>query len=194
MLPNDLIIEINNSVFLPPRDKAVEKLECWELGGVALSDTSEPFQYYWNGYIKGKAIYLKRQDSLPTTLLAFFGKVTEFSFSFDQNMRPIIVYVEDNITKLYWYDSTVAQNVITEYLGISNPKLSLDDKRKFNVGNSDIIFAYISEYNKLCYRLQRERYGAEHILLTDDTKSETNPLQLFEIGMGTENRFLFDTN
>lgn len=194
MLPNGVISESDNSDFLPPRNKITGKLECWELGGVAISNTSQPFQYFWYGFVKGNAIYIQREGHEPIAVLAFFGKVTEMSFTFDQNMRTTIAYVEDNIAKFYWYDSLTSQNVITEYPNIKNPKLSLDDKRNFNVANSDIIFAYISDNNKLCYRLQRERYGAEHVLLVDDTKTELKPLELFDIGMSTENRFLFDTN
>lgn len=194
MLPDDTLIELDSSSFLPPRNKVTSATECWEIGGIALSDTSEPFKYYWYGYVKGKAIYLHRSGAEPVTVLAFAGSVTEMSFTFDQNMRPTITYVENGVAKLYWYDASVAKNVLTLYPNITNPRLSLDDKRKFNIGNSDIIFAYVVDHNRLCYRLQRERYGAEHVLLTDTTKSDDEPLELFTIGMSIENRFLFETN
>lgn len=194
MLPDDTLIELDKGSFLPPRNKATSATECWELGGIALSDSSEPFQYYWYGYVQGKAIYLHRSGAERITVLAFAGSVTEMSFSFDQNMRPTITYVENGVAKLYWYDASVAKNVLTLYPNMTNPRLSLDDKRKFNIGNSDIIFAYVKEHNRLCYRLQRQRYDVEHLLLTDTTKSDDEPLQLFETGMSTDNRFLFKTN
>lgn len=194
MLPDNTLTELDRASFLPPRNKSQTATKCWELGGISLSDTSEPMQYYWYGYIQGNTIYLQRMDAEPISVLAFTGSVTEMSFTFDQNMRPTIAYVEDGIAKLYWYDSSQSQNVITEYVDITNPRLSLDDKRKFNIGNSDIIFAYVTDHNRLCYRLQRERYGTEHILLTDTTKSDKDPLELFNIGMSTANRFLFLTN
>lgn len=194
MLPDNTLIELDSASFLPPRNKQQTATTSWELGGVALSDTSEPMQYHWYGYVKGKAIYLHRSGAEPVTVLAVAGDVTEMSFSFDQNMRPTITYVENGVAKLYWYDSTVAKNVLTLYPNITNPRLSLDDKRKFNISNSDIIFAYVVDHNRLCYRLQRERYGAEHVLLTDTTKSVDKPLKLTAIGMSTANRFLFLTN
>ncbi|WP_186473971.1 hypothetical protein [Psychrobacter sp. KCTC 72983] len=194
MLPENTLTELDSASFLPPRNKSQTATKCWELGGIALSDTSEPMRYYWYGYIQGNTIYLQRMDAEPISVLAFTGSVTEMSFTFDQNMRPTIAYVEDGIAKLYWYDSSQSQNVITEYVDITNPRLSLDDKRKFNIGNSDIIFAYVTDHNRLCYRLQRERYSAEHVLLTDTTKSNDEPLELFNIGMSTANRFLFLTN
>lgn len=194
MLPDDTLVELDTASFSPPRNKALHSTKSWELGGIGLSDTSAPFQYFWYGYVKGKAIYLHRSGGEPIAVLAFAGSVTEMSFSFDQNMRPTIAYVEDGVAKLYWYDATVAKNVITDFVGIANPRLSLDDKRKFNIANSDIIFAYISDYNRLCYRLQRQRYGVEHMLVTDTTKSIDEPFVLNHIGMSTQNRFLFLTN
>lgn len=194
MLPDNTLTELDSAAFLPPRNKAMTATKSWALGGIGLSDTSEPMRYYWYGYIQGNTIYLQRMDAEPISVLAFTGSVTEMSFTFDQNMRPTIAYVEDGIAKLYWYDSSQSQNVITEYVDITNPRLSLDDKRKFNIGNSDIIFAYVTDHNRLCYRLQRERYSAEHVLLTDTTKSDDEPLKLFNIGMSTANRFLFLTN
>ena len=194
MLPDNTLTELDKASFLPPRNKPQKPTACWELGGIGLSDTSEPMRYYWYGYIQGNTIYLQRSGAEPISVLAFTGDVTEMSFTFDQNMRPTIAYVEDGIAKLYWYDSSQSQNVITEYVDITNPRLSLDDKRKFNIGNSDIIFAYVTDHNRLCYRLQRERYSAEHVLLTDTTKSNDEPLELFNIGMSTANRFLFLTN
>lgn len=194
MLPDNTLTELDRASFLPPRNKPQKPTASWELGGIALSDTSEHMQYYWYGYVKGKAIYLQRSGVEPVAVLAFAGDVTEMSFSFDQNMRPTIAYVEDGVAKLYWYDASAAKNVLTLYPNVTNPRLSLDDKRKFNIGNSDIIFAYVTDHNRLCYRLQRERYGAEHELMVDDSATTIKPLKLFRIGMSTTNRFLFETS
>lgn len=194
MLPDNTLIELDSASFLPPRNKPQTATECWELGGIGLSDTSQPFIYNWRGYVQEKTIYLCRDDAAPIAVLGFLGVVTELNFSFDQNMRPIITYVEDGVAKLYWYDASAAKNVLTLYPDIKNPRLSLDDKRKFNIGGSDIIFAYVTEYNRLCYRLQRERYGIEHELMVDDSATAIKPLRLFRIGMNTANRFLFETN
>lgn len=194
MLPDDTLIEFEGANFLPPRDKVTSAIESWALGGIALSDTSEGITYQWRGYIDGKAIRLQRDGSEAITILSFTGSVTELSIAFDQNMRPIIAYVEDGIAKLYWYDASASQNITTDFVGATNPRLALDDIRQFNIGNSDVIFAYIADSNRLCYRLQRERYGIEHTLRTDDSKTLIAPLKLFEIGMSTDNRFLFATN
>lgn len=196
MLPDNTLTELDSAEFLAPRSNPYQALECWELGGVALSDTSQPFAHNWHGYVDGKIIYLKQasDNAEPVAVLGFLGEVTELSFSFDQNMRPIITYVEDGVAKLYWYDTSAAQNTLTVYPDIKNPRLSLDDKRRFNVGGSDIIFAYVTDHNRLCYRLQRERYGTEHELMVDESATVIKPLKLFRIGMTTANRFLFETS
>ena len=102
-------------------------------------------------------------------------------------MRPVLTYVSGGIAKLYWYDTVSQSQTITDFPNVQNPRVSLDDKRAFNTANSDVIFAYINN-DQLCCRYQRERYGTEHVLhqLPPNAK-------LGKIGMGTTNRFLFDT-
>lgn len=194
MLPDNTLSAVEEKEFLPPRNEIVRRTESRELGGIALADNSEPFTHKWYGYLQGRAISANRRDEAPTTLLYTTGNVTEVSLTFDQNMRPTICYVEDGMVKLYWYDASLASMTITEYPAASSPRVSLDDKRKFNIGNSDIIFAYVMDNNRLCYRLQRERYGIEHTLLVDEEKTIIDPLVLNTIGMSTDNRFLFSTN
>lgn len=188
MLPDNSLIEQTDKVFVGPRNKRAGLAESYELGGVAVSDTSEPFIYEWRGYVKDGAIYVARKGEPPVAILEVAGAVTEVSITFDQNMRTTVAYVEDGVAKLYWYNSQTASMTITEFADATNPRVSLDDKRKFNISNSDIILAYISKGNTLCYRLQRERYDIEHVILAD------SGLRLYRVGMGTENRFLFETN
>jgi len=193
MLPDDTLIELEEIAFLPPRNKPTRVSESWALGGIALSDTSEPFGYEWRGYVQNKAIRVARKNTAPITLLSVTGEVTEVSLAFDQNMRPTIAYVEDDISKLYWYDTSQASMAITEYADTRNPRVALDDKRKFSIANSDIIFAYVKNGSLLCYRLQRERYSIEYTL--DVNREEhVGDLILNDIGMGTGNRFVFSVD
>lgn len=194
MLPSNALVEVENKAFLPPRNKPTRPNESWGLGGVALSGSNEPFSYNWRCYVQDKAICIARTDGVPVTVLSFVGDVTEVSLAFDQTMRPVIAYVEDDVSKLYWYSSSLGRMTITEFDDIRNPRVSMDDTRQFNISNSDIIFAYVAGFDRLCYRLQRERYSIEHVLNTDDERPPINPLRLFDIGMGRENRFLFSTN
>ena len=194
MLPQatDLAIveSTDNDSLLSPRSKAYAHTESWELGGVGLSDTSQGLaSHTWRAWKDSKAIYIQRTD-LPKdtskTLLAA-SDITEVDLTFDQNMRPVLTYVSGGIAKLYWYDTVSQSQTITDFPNVQNPRVSLDDKRAFNTANSDVIFAYINN-DQLCCRYQRERYGIEHALHQLPPKT-----QLVKIGMGTANRFLFDT-
>lgn len=181
---------MDNGSLLAPRSKAYALTESWELGGVGLSDTSQGLaSHIWRAWTDSEAIYIQRSD-LPKdtakTLLAA-PNITELDLTFDQNMRPVLTYVSGGIAKLYWYDTVSQSQTITDFPNVQNPRVSLDDKRAFNTANSDVIFAYINN-DQLCYRYQRERYGIEHVLHQLPPKT-----QLVKIGMGTANRFLFDT-
>ena len=180
----------DNGILLSPRSRTYPLTESWEQGGVGLSDTSQGLaSHIWRAWTDSKAIYIQRSD-LPKdtakTLLAALN-ITELDLTFDQNMRPVLAYVSGGIAKLYWYDTVSKSQTITDFPNVQNPRVSLDDKRSFNTANSDVIFAYINN-DQLCCRYQRERYGIEHALHQLPPKT-----QLVKIGMGTANRFLFDT-
>lgn len=194
MLPQatDLAIveTTDNSSLLFPRSKAYALTESWEQGGVGLSDTSQGLvSHTWRAWTDSKAIYIQRTDLPKDTVKTLLAapNITELDLTFDQNMRPVLAYVSGGIAKLYWYDTVSQSQTITDFPNVQNPRVSLDDKRNFNTANSDVIFAYINN-DQLCCRYQRERYGIEHALHQLPPKTE-----LVKIGMGTANRFLFDT-
>lgn len=177
--------------FLPPRNKHYILTESWERGGVALGDPSEPLtRYEWYGWTDGTSITLKRADIASETVVVTGSNITEMDFTFDQNMRPCVAYIETGIPKLYWYD-TVAQKMSTKVFDpnqVKYPRVSLDDKRRSAVGISDIILGYINQDNDLCYRQQRTRFDDEHVLKEFDAYPAK---VLWRIGMTKENRFGF---
>lgn len=183
------MLEIAKSVdgeFMYPRSKSYPLTESWDNGGVALSNPSEDLtKYVWQAWTDGTSIMVKRDDLDTSHVVLTDINITEVDLTFDQNMRPCIAYVANGISKLYWYDAEQASQVINEYPDIRNPRVSLDDKRRFNVSNSDIIFAY-QKGDTLCFRIQRERFTVERVLATDPKKR-----LLWRIGMGRKNRFLF---
>ena len=188
-LPNPEPLLIDGGVttpFLYPRSKNYPLTESWDNGGVALSDPSEDLtKYVWQAWTDGTTITVKRSDLDVYHVVLMDTNITEVDLTFDQNMRPCIAYVANGISKLYWYDTQQAKQVIDEYPVIMNPRVSLDEKRRFNVANSDIIFAY-QKGDTLCYRVQRERFTVERVLATNTKKR-----LLWRIGMGRNNRFLF---
>lgn len=193
MLPKDIITEVPIQGFLPPKGEEALPLESLESGGVALNDPSEDFTYSWMGYVEGGEVLVKRVDdelTPATPLFTILGEVTELSLTFDQNMRPTVAYVEEGVSKLYWYD-TAEEKSVTTVFDVKNPRVSLDDKRRFNIVNSDIIFAYINGSGVLAYRLQRERYSKERVMVLEP--SDTPIKGLINIGMGKDRKFVFLT-
>lgn len=187
--PEPLIVgQTATTPFLYPRSKSYPLAESWENGGVALSDPSEELtKYVWRAWTDGNAIYCQRDDLDEIHTLFHAPNITEIDLTFDQNMRPCFAFVSNGVAKLYWYNTLIANYDVTDFVGVKNPRVSLDDKRRFNVANSDIIFAYIKD-NQLCYRQQRDRFGVEYVLKTYQV---THQKMLWRIGMGTKNRFLF---
>lgn len=126
--------------------------------------------------------------SAPTVpeFVVYTGQgITEVSLAFDINANFCLAFVEAGVAKLLWYDSTVANHVITEFgSDVSHPRIALDETRPFNSANADIIFAYIRD-NQLCYRQQRDRYTIERVL------SSGPWIALDRIGMGSGWRFQF---
>lgn len=184
-LPEPLV-KINEFVdFLSPRDKDFSKTTSWDSGGVGVSDPSEGlFSYSWRASTDGYSITLKREGENPVVI--YEGEdISELDFTFDQNMKICLCFVSSGTSVLRWYDTSIDDYTNTPFEGIRNPRVSLDDKRNFNIVNSDIIFAYLKG-NDLCFRMQQERYSVERVLETVPLESE-----LLKIGMSKDNRFRF---
>lgn len=185
MFPDENFKVAKQTPFVPPRNRNSKLRESWELGGISISDPSEDFKYFWRGFISGKSIFLERQGQVPVKVVQFSGEVSEISFSFDQNMKPVVAFVEDGVSKLNFYDTVLQKEVTKVFKGARNPRVSLDDKRRFAASYSDVILAYLKG-DALFYRLQRERYEIEHLVSTVSRGSS-----LAQIGMTEDRRFLF---
>lgn len=172
--------------FLSPRDAPPQPLVDYELGGVGISDPSQGLMLKsWRmRWVDGEFI-ADAPAVAPTVLLTRAG-VTEFSFTFDQNMKPFITWVEAAGAFYYWYDTTVnAYRTVALSSDVITPKCSLDDKRINQLVRSDIILAYIRA-GALCYRQQRDRFGVEYTLKADAGG------YLRRVGMNNVWRFQFE--
>lgn len=156
-----------------------------EDGPVALNDPSEGLFYQiWTGQVYDGGVFLfadlvERQDILEAL------NITEMSFTFDQNGRPTVVYIQYGLAKIWWYDSTIAGHATTNIgSGIISPKVILDDKRQTQTDSSDIILGYIRNEN-LYYRQQRDRFGVEYLLKANVVG------RLQKLGMGNNLRLQF---
>lgn len=176
MIPdNELSSAAVISGFSFPVKQPGDFLVDWEMAGVYLNDPSQ-----------GLAVKLWRVDAVANTdtgevdvivtapggvapgeprRVLFSGMgITEVALTFDQNMNPFVAYEQEGDAKLYWYDPTVPGMTHTTLpSGIVSMRCTLDDKRAWNVGNSDIVLSYVRDSN-LCVRYQRERYTVEHVM------------------------------
>jgi hypothetical protein len=188
MLPDNRLSTItSSSEFIGGRSLNNTNTVDYETGGIDLYDSSQGLLVQeWRASLIGNDVILdvpSNTNITPTTIYSAAG-ITEISFSFDQSMHPTLALVISGESILYWYDTSVSGYSTTNYgVDVRNPRLSIDDKRPNQISNSDVIFAYIKS-NSLYYRQQRDRYTIERLL-------KSNCSYLKKIGMGTNNRFLF---
>ena len=120
----------------------------------------------WTCTVVGDSIVVYADD-IPETVLFNAPGTTEVSLAFDQNMRPFVAFVQAGQAKYYWYDSLIADTVITNLpTGSTSPRATLDDHRQLELNTSDIIMVYIRDGN-LYFRMQRDRYLVERLLYPD---------------------------
>jgi len=139
----------------------------YEDGGVDIQDTSEGLLYQtWKAAItEDKTTILLSADNKAEYTFITGTEITEVSLTFDQNMNPCVAYVEDGISKFYWYDTSIP-SYDTLIINGSTPKVFLDDKRNSQTGNSDILLFYLRDDN-LYHGVQRDRFLTEYLLASD---------------------------
>lgn len=175
--------------FLEPEDlPRCNLLSDKEIGSLELGDpTGGLSQAVWRCWFEDGFLKVQRlaTDELPIgdiiVVQEIEGEVTEISVTFDSNMRVHIVYIEEGVTKLYWYNTQTAQNEIRIFEAASSPRLCLDDKRDKQSANRDILFYYLQN-GALYARQQRDRYDIEYLIF------ETNAVRIGQVGMGRNNR------
>ncbi len=156
----------------------------YEWGGVGLQNPSLGLNYQvWQLRYDAGNLVVSAPNTGPIILFYMVG-ITELSLAFDQNMRPVVAYKKNDNSYLWWYDSTVGTMITTVFVGCKRPRVSLDDHRENQIAVSDVVLAYL-KVNKLCYRLQRDRYLIEYELID-------GIYDLKQIGMMKNYRFGFD--
>ncbi|CAM4095104.1 hypothetical protein [Acinetobacter pragensis] len=154
----------------------------FELGGIALQDSAAGLnQILWTCSYEDGFIKLSHDQHEQTVLNV--ENVTALSLGFDLSMRPVIAYLVDEHCYLWWYDTSVSKQIITDLgSGITFPQLSLDERRSVQSSNADVILTYIRN-SKMYMRLQRERFQIEHEI--------TRAKRLIQTGSMKNNRFGF---
>lgn len=186
MLPDGVLSTTPQpTAFISPRDAPPAPLVDYELGGIGLSDPSQGLMAKsWRMRWEEGNFLLDALATAPAVVLTR-DNVSEFSFTFDQNMKLFITFVDNTGAHYYWYDGTVGDyRIVAMASGVLTPKCSLDDKRINQLVRSDIILAYVRAGN-LCYRQQRDRFGTEYVLGVAGG-------YLRRVGMNNGWRFQFD--
>lgn len=175
------------SPFIGSRSRSISKRRDFEDGGIALNDTSQGLLYQqWRAIlINNQVLLTSATQTTPVVILSATG-IEEISFSFDQDMRHCLAYVQNGNSKFLWYDPDVAEYVTIDLpSGTITPRVALDDKRPEFIDNSDIILAYVRD-NNLYFRKQSDKFLTEYLLSTAVNYGLT------KIGMGTALRFQFE--
>lgn len=164
MMPDNVLSTVPiNAAFSGARALPVTRLVDYEDGGIAIQDPSRGSLYQrWRGRLIDDEIILDAPEVEPFTVLSG-PDLTELSFTFDQNMRPAVAYVQAGVAKLWWFDTVAGAQVTTTYPGAITPRVILDDKRFTQTSNSDVILAYVRD-GALYYRQQRDRFQTEQLL------------------------------
>lgn len=172
-------------MFTGGRSLSVTKVLDFEKGGIAINDASMGLLYQtWRARLIKNDVVLDA-PSVPEFIHFTATGISEISFTFDQNMRPALAYVQDGTSKLRWWDSTVSgYDIVSLPAGSITPRVSMDDKRASQSAISDIILAYIRS-GTLYYRQQRDRFLTERSLATGLTTG------LIKIGMNNRFRMQF---
>lgn len=156
--------------FLYPDNLIPEKLyEDYELGGIAIQDSSEGLRYQlwtckWISEERKVKLFAERTGAVVEIISDV--EVRELSFSFDQNMRWVLALL-NNLGQFlfYWYDTVTESYVITPISGVGAFKVAHDDKNPVAIrqGFSDVILTY-TQLNNLYVRNQRDRYATPHLI------------------------------
>lgn len=174
MIPENTIASPPHvSGFSYPVKQPGDLLVDWELAGVALNDPSQglavklwTLEALYNETTGLQDVTVSAPGVVPTVLFSGAG-ITEVALAFDQNMNPFVAYMQSGAPKIYWYDPIIPGMTTTALAaGCYDLRACLDEKRAFNVAESDIVLSYIRAGN-LCVRYQRDRYGVEYVLHTD---------------------------
>ena len=192
MIPDQVLSTgVPGVAFLAPDDRYINHKLDYELGGIGLSDPSAGLEYqvwtahlYFNNVLNEGTVTVESPNT-PETVLFVRPGVTDFSFTFDQNMHPFVAFVENGLARYWWFDPTIPGETFSD-LGPSDrtPRCSLDDKRDPLYIDSDIILAYMRN-TELYFRAGRDRYAVEYPLGT------VPPGDLVSVGMNGELRFQF---
>lgn len=149
--------------YVEQQNRSVQPLTDYERGGLVLGQaTADLSATLWTAqYVDGQ-VEVFREGVLPVTILSEPG-ITQIALAFDQAMQPHIAYMVGGVCKFFYYDTLQNGMRTMEIPGATTPRLCLDEKRGPFSGIADILLSY-KKGTDLVVRVQRQRYGVEHVL------------------------------
>ncbi len=150
--------------FIGARALASHERVDYEEGPIAITDVTQGLQAQrWRMRLINDE-FLLDAPLVPEYVAYSAVGATELSFTFDQQGRLALAYIQDGHPKLYWYDSAVPGfTVLNLPSDAITPKIILDDKRFTQSPVADIILQYIRD-GRLKMRSQRDRFLIEYDL------------------------------
>jgi hypothetical protein len=150
--------------FIGARALASHERVDYEEGPIAIQDVTQGLQAQrWRMRLIEGQFWLDA-PAVPEFVAYTAIGASELSFTFDQQGRLVLAYVQDGQPKLYWFDSSVPGFTIYAMPEDAiTPKIILDDKRFTQSPNADIVLQYIRS-GRLKMRMQRERFLVEYDL------------------------------
>lgn len=190
MLPDERLslVTVEAEYLYPDNLTPPTQVTDYELGGTALNDANDGLRVQmWTLVVEPDGDFVLSAPSVAPTVVYNALGVSWASLAFDQNMNPIIAYLQSGSAKMWWYDP-VPQDyaVLSLPAGTGRPCLCFDDKRVTQIigGAADVILAYVRS-GTLYFRAQRDRFTVEYTLKAGVTGD------LRRAGMNVANRLQF---
>lgn len=170
MLPNNVVTQSNDGTdFLTPRSTSY--LTDYEWGPIELSNPSSGIQYQlWTlECIGGQMRVHKTGGSSPAVILfVASGTIGGVGLAFDKEGRPAVAYIQNGVTKVWWYSPTVGDYTTTTVAsGFKNITFTLDDTNPDTIANADMILGY-EESGTVKWRQSRDSFTQDYIVANLD--------------------------
>jgi len=156
----------------PPENRVFYALTSYELGPLAIEDTTEgnTYQNWTLTYNTGTGLMTATPETIgfPVPTLTVPG-IIYLTFTFDQNGRISYTWMTETSSYLYWYDTALGMTVTTD-LGsdVITPSIALDDKRVSQNSANDMLLWYSKPDGGGAYNLymlrQRDRFLTEYLM------------------------------
>lgn len=188
MIPNNALTTIPDPArFKNPYDLPESPTSRACRGGIGLNNAAKGRNYQnWYVWYEAGVIYFG-PVAVP---LEAMGSLTvpgvkQLSLAFDNNMNPIICWLDATGANLRYFSAGTSSYVVLSVAGATSCLVTVDDSRNFYNASSDAVFAYTASTG-LWYTYQRENYAIPR-------KASNSTNKLTRMGLNAQNRFQFET-